>query len=181
MPNTIKETLSLSLQSTDTSTFTKKTCKLIKKRKVASKGDTSPLTYNFESGFPPLIDASKSQKEEDKEKFCKIILTKGKRKNLPCDRKILEDSDAFCKFHMVKTEPITYCTVILTKGARKNQTCNRKSMQQKNFDTADNASSNVPTDKMCKIHTLLEQRRPYNPYVDNEFDVPCDEHGNFGN
>ena len=99
----------------------------------------------------------------DKIMFCPVILTKGKRKNLSCNRKIIENTSngSFCKFHTVKSEPISYCSVILTKGERKNQTCNRKSLH---LDT-----------KMCKIHTTLEERRPYNPYVDKEYNVQIED------
>lgn len=101
--------------------------------------------------------SSSSMRQERERITCSIILTKGRRKNLPCNRKVLEGTSLFCKFHTVKIEPIVYCTVILTKGERKNQTCNRKSVNPKN--------------KMCKIHMTLEEKRPYNPYNDNEDNI----------
>jgi hypothetical protein len=43
----------------------------------------------------------------------------------------------------------------MTKGERKNQPCNRKVAEDSN---------------LCKIHKTLEDKRPYNPYVDKECD-----------
>jgi len=88
--------------------------------------------------------------------FCNVILSKGKRKGLPCKRKILQDTDSFCKFHLSKATEKELCTIVLTKGERKNKPCNRK--------VADNST-------MCKIHTSAEEKRPYNPYVDKERDA----------
>jgi len=86
---------------------------------------------------------------------CSVLLTKGKRKGTACNRKIT-DEEQFCKFHVAKNIPSEVCPVILTKGERKNQTCERKVL---------------PNGKLCKMHQALEDRKPYNPYVDYEYDV----------
>lgn len=86
-------------------------------------------------------------------KKCAVVLSKGKRKGLPCNRKILQDNDDFCKFHLGKSVDTDVCKVILTKGERKNQQCLR---------------AVVDGSKLCKIHKALEDKRPYNPYVDKE-------------
>jgi hypothetical protein len=101
-----------------------------------------------------------AEKKEVKEPvLCNVILSKGKRKGLPCKRKILQETDEFCKFHLGKASEKELCTIILTKGERKNKPCNRK--------VADKST-------MCKIHTSLEEKRPYNPYVDKETDAVMD-------
>jgi len=87
---------------------------------------------------------------------CIVILSKGKRKGLPCNRKILQENDDFCKFHLGKSISTDLCKMILTKGERKNQQCLR---------------SVVDDSTICKIHKTLEDKKPYNPYVDKEVDV----------
>ena len=98
-------------------------------------------------------------------RLCSVSLTKGKRKGLPCDRKIILESDNFCKFHINKAVPTHLCKVILTKGERKNQTCNRKVAEE------DPENPSGSEQGLCKIHKTLEQRRPYNPYSTNEEDI----------
>jgi hypothetical protein len=95
-------------------------------------------------------------------KNCEILLTKGKRKGLTCNRKIITEGDEFCKFHLGKSNEVFLCNVILTKGERKNQTCNRKAIEG-------------DADKLCKIHRTLEDKKPKNPYTTNEFPVQLDE------
>jgi len=97
-------------------------------------------------------------------KLCSVVLTKGKRKGLSCNRKILPETEAFCKFHLTKSIPQELCKVILTKGDRKNQTCNRKVASE--------------GDDLCKIHRTQEDRKPRNPYVENEADVTFDDDNN---
>jgi len=106
----------------------------------------------------PTVKASRSSKKSKEEKhlLCSVVLTKGKRKGLNCERKILQDTDKFCKFHSGKSVEKEICTVVLTKGERKNQPCNRKVAEDS---------------KLCKIHQSVEDKRPYNPYVDKESDA----------
>jgi hypothetical protein len=87
-------------------------------------------------------------------KVCPMELSKGKRKGLLCNRKILSDEE-YCKFHLDKI-PATesqVCKMILTKGDRKNKFCLREVEGGKG---------------LCKIHAALDEKRPYNPYVDKE-------------
>ena len=84
---------------------------------------------------------------------CKMILSKGKRKNEFCNRKI-EDGTT-CKVHIGK-EFQQKCGVILTKGSRKNQVCDKKILDG---------------GKICKMHQTLEDNKPYNPYMENEYNV----------
>jgi hypothetical protein len=155
MPTTIKENEDMeSVEKVETSkdvSITKpKVAKTksttVKKEKLPRKPSTKKATTKAESTKEPV--------------FCSVILSKGKRKGLPCKRKILQDTDLFCKFHLGKATEKDVCTVILTKGERKNKPCNRK--------VADNST-------MCKIHTSLEEKRPYNPYVDKEADAVLDK------
>ena len=88
--------------------------------------------------------------------LCPVILSKGKRKGLSCNRKIILDGETFCKFHMSKSVESQLCTVILTKGERKNKPCSRKV---------------VEGSPLCKRHVALEEKRPYNPYVEKESDI----------
>ena len=88
--------------------------------------------------------------------LCTAILSKGKRKGQLCNRRILQENDPFCKFHLGKSTENELCTIILTKGERKNQPCNRKIIENST---------------MCKIHAALEEKRPYNPYIDKETDA----------
>lgn len=95
-------------------------------------------------------------KDDAAHTLCTAILTKGKRKGLPCNRKINIEGCIHCKFHTNKSVDVELCTVILTKGERKNKPCNRKV---------------VEGEKLCKRHMALEAKRPYNPYVEKETDV----------
>jgi hypothetical protein len=104
-----------------------------------------------------LQKSSDENIEQELQSVCPLVLTKGKRKGLSCNRKILVKEEKYCKFHQEKTEDkSTSCTVILTKGERKNQSCNRKIIEG---------------GKLCKIHQNLEDKRPYNPYIEKESDV----------
>ena len=87
---------------------------------------------------------------------CTVVLSKGKRKGLSCNRKILQEGETFCKFHQNRITDKTSCNIILTKGDRKNQPCNRKVIEGGN---------------LCKIHQSLEDKRPFNPYVTKESDI----------
>lgn len=105
--------------------------------------------------------------EKKKVKTCLVILSKGKRKGLECDRKIIQDCENFCKFHLGKSTTLNFCNVILTKGERKNQTCNRKVVEILDID------GNIinQNETLCKIHKNLEDKRPFNPFVDNEIEI----------
>lgn len=91
-------------------------------------------------------------------RLCPVLLSKGKRKGTPCNRKLSSEETEACKFHSAKAESTDVCTVILTKGERKNQPCNRKVLQ----------------DGLCKLHYSREQDRPKNPYTEKEFDCKLD-------
>lgn len=84
---------------------------------------------------------------------CKIILTKGKRKGQMCKNKIYGENKTICKLHDIEDG----CNLIMIKGERKSLPCNRKITDI--------------TRKLCKLHSLNEINRPYNPYIDNEFDI----------
>lgn len=93
---------------------------------------------------------------------CSMLLTKGKRKGTPCGRKI-SSSNAFCKFHSLKPEPMRTCSMVLTKGARKTETCNRK------VATLD--TETLQNNTLCKLHWIAESKRPKNPYLEYEHDI----------
>lgn len=102
---------------------------------------------------------------------CTVLLSKGKRKGLPCNRKINTEMDDFCKFHINKAVETNICSVILTKGERKNQSCNRKVVCTIEDETNG-------TRGLCKIHKTLEDKRPYNPYNEKETHVVVDNDKN---
>lgn len=52
---------------------------------------------------------------------CPFILTRGKNKNLPCNRRCVEDG--YCKNHKSFSEQ--GCQFILTRGNRKSEKCNK--------------------------------------------------------
>jgi len=110
------------------------------------------------------VEDSKRSKGKSQKKvehaLCPVILSKGKRKGLSCNRKIILDGETFCKFHMSKSVESQLCTIILTKGERKNKPCNRKV---------------VEGSPLCKRHVALEEKRPYNPYIEKETDIQIND------
>lgn len=95
---------------------------------------------------------------------CHAILSKGKRKGEQCNRRTfsIEHDELFCKLHTAKPTEQNTCSMILLKGKRKNHTCNRKV---------------VTGSDLCKIHHDIELKKPYNPYVDQEFPIEFTEDG----
>lgn len=93
----------------------------------------------------------------EEKKLCKMVLSKGKRKDSMCNRKLQDDETDFCKFHVDKGSPFEVCMTILTKGERKNQFCLRKVSEEED----------IPG-KLCKIHAALESKRPTNPFTEKE-------------
>jgi hypothetical protein len=57
--------------------------------------------------------------------------------------------------------PSSKCKIILTKGTRKNDKCNRK----------------VQENGLCKMHLVLEQKKPDNPFETHEKTVTRNNQG----
>jgi len=90
-------------------------------------------------------------------KLCLAVLTKGRRKGLPCGRKVGNKAKHHCNAHASLETDVAKCCTILTKGVRRLETCNRKV----------NASSG----RHCGMHMVMEAKRPHNPYTECESDV----------
>lgn len=108
---------------------------------------------------------------------CSTILTKGKRKGSLCERRAIYflSSGNRCKFHAVKTEPTQTCSMILTKGLRKTETCNRKVYSDAIdvndvSDVDESLCETVEHRPLCKMHRVLESKKPLNPYRSHETD-----------
>ena len=104
---------------------------------------------------------SETHYNPETEDRCSVVLNKG---NI-CNR-LVKEGVKTCKLHSgryVLPDNEVGCQVIVLRGPRKNKPCNRPIIEGGNF---------------CRSHQVLENNKPYNPYVDHESEISFSEVSN---